>query len=553
MIVSQTASHRRCRPFGCRSVLVGALLLSPLGLVGQASSPQQALAAQRASSAQRAAMGPQPPTAQVEGGALEGMMIDGLKVFRGIPYAAPPVGNLRWKPPQPGPAWDGVLSATSFSPQCMQRPFAPGSPYSRPPRPSAEDCLYLNVVSGADEGELLPVMVWIHGGSWTRGTGADTWYQGTALAERGVVVVTINYRLGPLGFFAHPELSAESERGVSGNQGLLDQIAALEWVRENIRAFGGDPDRVTIFGESAGAWAVHTLVASPLAKGLFRAAIGESGGQFGSQIPLRDEEGPSAEGAGETFMEAAGVGSMAELRSLSAERLMEVWETRAGRDLPISANVDGHVLHHDLLETYKRGMQSDVPVLIGSNADEGSAFLPSAFLPKTVDMLRQRLSPFAGDRTDELIEVYGVSDDADAANAMRAAWRDQVFSLQMRTWARMTEAAGQNAYLYFFTRTPPGAGELGAFHGAEIPYVFGATDPQAAPQDEELSATMADYWTNFAKTGDPNGGGRPLWQPWNDVDRPYMELGDEVRLGNRLLDHELDFLERGIAPESSGG
>jgi para-nitrobenzyl esterase len=489
----------------------------------------------------------QAPTAQVHAGVVQGAMIDGLKVFRGVPYAAPPVGELRWRPPQPVEAWRGILHANSFSPQCLQRPFAPGSPYASAPRPASEDCLYLNITSGAADGEKLPVMVWIHGGSWTRGTGANDWYQGSALAERGVVVVTLNYRLGPFGFFAHPDLSAESDRGVSGNQGILDQIAALEWVRDNIEAFGGDPDRVTLFGESAGAWAVQTLVASPLAKGLFHGAIGESGGQFGAQVPLRADEARSAEGAGVSFAEAAGAVSLAELRNLSTARIMEVWASEAGRLLPISVNVDGYVLEHDIRETFSRKLHSDVPVLIGSNSDEATAFVPAAFRPKTVAALRQRLSPIAGDLTDDLLEVYGVVDDADAADAMLDAWRDQVFTVQMRMWARMTEAAGQNAYLYYFTRTPPGAEALGAYHAAEIRYVFGSLGSEATPVDEELSGVMADYWTNFARTGDPNGDGHVRWEPWNDVDRPFMELGDEVRTGTRLLDRQLDLLERAAA------
>jgi len=376
------------------------------------------------------------------------------------------------------------------------------------------------------------------------------------------VVVTINYRLGLFGFLAHPDLSAESEMAVSGNQGVRDQIAALEWVRENIAAFGGDPDRVTIFGESAGSWAVHALVASPLAKGLFHRAIGESGGQFGAQIPLRpdveaggDSENDtaatqtdtSAESAGEAFAEAAGATSIAELRNLSAERLMKVWGTPDGQKLPISINVDGHVLQYDVTETYARNLQSDVPVLIGSNSDEATAFIPQMALPATVDVLRQRLAPLAGDATEDLLEAYGVVEDEDAAGAMLAAWRDQVFTVQMRQWARATSDAGQRAYLYYFTRTPPGVGRLGAYHAAEIQYVFGSLGKDATPVDHALSSSMADYWTNFAKTGDPNGDGHVRWQAWEDLTRSYLELGDVVGAGTRLLERELDAIERALS------
>ena len=527
--IEHPRASRRWRTIRRPSFPIGALLLSPLLLAAA-----------------------QAPSARISDGMIQGLLVDGLEVFRGVPYAAPPVGDLRWSPPQPVDGWPGVLRANSFGPQCMQRPYASGSVWEAPPRPTSEDCLYLNIMSG--KGEQLPVMVWIHGGSWTRGTGASETYQGSALARRGVVVVTINYRLGPFGFFAHPGLSAESEMDVSGNQGILDQIAALEWVRDNIAAFRGDPDRVTIFGESAGSWAVHTLVASPLAKGLFHGAIGESGGQFGAQIPLRAEDGASvtedsasAERAGEVFADIAGAASIAELRSLSAERLMTVWGTTDGRKLPISVNVDGYVLEHDVTATFAQNLQSDVPVLIGSNSDEATAFLPPMALPRTVAVLRQRLSLLAGESTEDLLEAYGVVDDEDAAGAMLAAWRDQVFTVQMRRWARATAEAGQHAYLYYFTRKPPGVGRLGAYHSSEIRYVFGSLGENSTPLDHELSDTMANYWTNFAKTGDPNGDHHAQWKPWDNLTRSYMELGDKVGSGTRLLDRELDALERAFS------
>ena len=307
-------------------------------------------------------------------GNVDGVLVDGIRSYKGIPFAAPPVGDRRWRPPQPVEAWgQRTLRAHSFGPECMQTPYGAGSFFGGPPAPTAEDCLYLNVWTGADDAsERRPVMVWIHGGALTRGSGSTGIYDGTALAEKGAVVVTINYRLGPFGYLAHPLLSAESEHGSSGNYGVLDQVAALEWVRDNIAGFGGDPERVTIFGESAGSWSVNTLMATPLAAGLFHGAIGQSGGRFGPMMRLSEapEGGRSAEEIGAAFLGALGAETLDDMRRLSAASVLAGLETPAGRGFRTAENVDGWVLPTDVTTAFAEGTHNNVPVLVGFNADE---------------------------------------------------------------------------------------------------------------------------------------------------------------------------------------
>ncbi|HEU4388948.1 MAG TPA: carboxylesterase family protein, partial [Blastocatellia bacterium] len=281
---------------------------------------------------------------RVDGGTISGTASDGVRSYKGIPFAAPPVGDLRWKPPQPVVGWEGVRECTVFGPECPQAPYPAGSMYYTPPQKQSEDCLYLNVWTAANAGEKRPVMVWIHGGALTRGSGAHRTYDGTSFAKKGVVLVTVNYRLGPLGYLAHPDLSAESPNHSSGNYGVLDQIAALKWVKKNIAAFGGDPNRVTIFGESAGSWSVNVLVATPLSKGLFHRAIGESGGQFGPGMRLKEDRNnlPSAEKVGTAFAKAAGADSIKALRALPADKIVDVFNNDTeGKKFRTQPNVDG--------------------------------------------------------------------------------------------------------------------------------------------------------------------------------------------------------------------
>ncbi len=477
-----------------------------------------------------------PETITVDGGQISGTASDGVRVFKGIPFAAPPVGDLRWRAPQPVVAWSGVKNADTFGPQCVQQPYPAGSPYAMAPAPMGEDCLYLNVWSAAGAGDKRPVMVWIHGGAWTRGSGSTPTYDGAALAKKGVVVVTANYRLGPFGFLAHPELTAESPQHSSGNYAILDHVAALKWVQKNIAAFGGDPGRVTIFGESAGSWSVNVVQATPLAKGLFHRAIGESGGQFARNTRLAD-----AEKGGLALATAVGADSLKALRAVPAETLLAVQSFRTG------VNVDGWVLPDEVRTIFAQKKQSDVPVLVGSNANEWTTLSSPAQFPKTLDDFHKRIDAQFPGLAKEFDAVYPVKTDADIADAMLGLGRDQTFTLEMRTWARLVSAGGRQAFLYQFTHVPPGPNpRWGAYHASEIAYAFNnvGSRPWALATDRQLADQMSGYWVNFATSGDPDGKGLPKWTPYDAAAEPYLDLGDAVTLKNHLLKAQLDFLER---------
>ncbi|MFY9557575.1 MAG: carboxylesterase family protein [Blastocatellia bacterium] len=491
-------------------------------------------------------------TIKVDGGLISGTAADGVRSFKGIPFAAPPVGELRWKAPRQVIAWDGVRKCETFGPECPQAPYPAGSMYASPPQKQSEDCLYLNVWTAARAGEKRPVMVWIHGGALTRGSGANRVYDGAAFAKKGVVLVTINYRLGPLGYLAHPELTAESPNHSSGNYGVLDQIAALKWVQKNVAAFGGDARNVTIFGESAGSWSVNALVASPLAKGLFHRAIGESGGSFGPGAYLKEDKGrlPSAEKVGVAFAKAAGVDSIKALRAWPADKIIDVFNNDAeGRKFRTSPNVDGWVLPDEIRNIFAQGKQNDVPVIVGSNANEMTTLTTPASVPKTLEDYRKRVETLYGEATRDFDAVYPVKSADDVAAAYLTSLRDVTFTLPMRTWARMTATGRSKAYLYFFNHAPPNPNSkyLGAYHAGEIAYVFDNLNRQIAllqDVDHKLAETMSAYWVNFAKTGDPNGKGLPKWTAYNAKDEPYMDFGDVVHLRNHLLKEQLDFLEQ---------
>ena len=450
-----------------------------------------------------------PDAVRIDGGQISGTVEDGVRAFKGIPFAAPPVGALRWKAPQP----------------------------------TSEDCLYLNVWTTATAGAAhsapaMPVMVWIHGGAWTRGSGSSPTYDGAALAKRGVVVVTTNYRLGVFGFLAHPELTAESPQHASGNYAILDHVAALEWVHKNIAAFGGDPKRVTIFGESAGSWSVNVVQATPLARGLFERAIGESGGQFARVATLAE-----AEKDGAAFASTIGASSLAALRAVPAERLAAAPRFRTG------VNVDGYVLPDTVRALFSHDRENRVPVIVGSNANEWTTLSNPAQFPKTLESYRQYVDREFGDLSRDADTVYPVKSDADIPPAMLGIGRDRVFTLEMRTWARMVSASGQRAYLYQFTHVPPGprAADWGAYHASEISYVFGNLRNPAfkyTDADRRLSDEMSRYWVNFATSGDPNGAGLPKWTAYDPTAEPYLDLGDTVVIKNHLLKPQLDFLER---------
>jgi para-nitrobenzyl esterase len=500
-----------------------------------------------------------PNVVKIDGGQIAGVAADGVRVFKGIPFAAPPVGDLRWSPPQPVVAWTGVKKADTFGPQCVQLPYPTGSPYASmsAPAPMSEDCLYLNVWTAAGANEKRPVMVWIYGGGWTRGAASRGLYDGAALARKGVVVVTANYRLGSLGFLAHPELTAESPHHSSGNYAILDQVAALQWVRKNISAFGGDPTNVTIFGESAGSWSVNTLQATPLAKGLFQKAIGESGARFElnptfltPDFPLLTPTIGQAEHSGTGLAKAVGANSLKELRSVPAEKLVAVESFRS------SINVDGWVLPANVSTIFAQKKHSAVPVLVGSNANEWTTLSSPATFPKTLDDFHKRIEVQFPGLAKEFDDAYPVKSQADIADAILGLGRDNFFTLQMRTWARMATAGGK-AFLYQFTHVPPSprANEWGAFHASELEYVFGNLGKSFAfkytETDLKLSDAMSSYWVNFAKTGDPNGKGLPAWTAYDADAEPYLDLGDTVQLKHHLLKAKLDFLERAQEARSS--
>jgi para-nitrobenzyl esterase len=450
------------------------------------------------------------PGAAVEApsGRLEGSIgSDGLRVFLGIPYTAPPVGPLRWREPQPALPWQGTLRATSLAPACVQ-PASPWQPDADPPRQS-EDCLYLNIWAPAEGAEKLPVMVWFHGGGLMVGSATDGFASGEHLARKGAVVVTVNYRLGPLGFLVLRELSEESSHGTSGNYGLLDQIQALKWVRDNIAAFGGDPGNVTVFGFSAGSTSINALQSSPLARGLFHRAIGQSTAQM---IPAAGiwqlRTFAEAEAYGEDYKRALGVGTVDELRSLPAEALVEpphkFWLIEGDRS----------VLPDEVYDTFAEGEQTPVPVLAGATANEETTLATAAML----NWLRPR-SP-----ADEAAfnELYG----AEGALANRSV--NDVILWQMREWVRLNQQRQPNSYLYYFTHHTPRPSpqkQLGAYHGAELPYAFGTLashDWDWTDEDRRLANIVSGYWVNFARTGNPNGPGLPYWPAYTD--EQVMEL-----------------------------
>lgn len=455
---------------------------------------------------------------KIENGMVQGTVEDGLRVYRGIPFAAPPVNELRWKAPQPTQKWKGVLPADKFGPASIQN-----NPAMTNLPPPSEDCLYLNVWTPAkSDKDRLAVMVWIHGGGFMAGATSEQLYHSEHIAKRGVVVVTIGYRLGIQGFMAHPALSAENDKKVSGNYGLLDMIEGLKWVQQNISAFGGDPGKVTIFGESAGGIAVSMLCASPLAKGLFHGAISQSGGSFG---PVRANGGPGenvqsladAEKAGKEWAIKEGATTAAELRKLPADKLIISWPAQ-GNGWPV---MDGWVIPDDQYRLYEAGKYNDTPVLVGYNSDEGASFPAEPTSEAYVKYTKERYGRFA----ERLLELYPPGKDKPTKTA-RDLMRDTAFGWHTWTWARLQTKTGKSkTFLYYFDHHPeypldsPKAG-FGAAHSDEMPLVFHQFGLPGRPAKNDIDVAMSEmiisYWTNFAKYGDPNGKGLPVWPAYSD-------------------------------------
>lgn len=463
---------------------------------------------------------------QVRQGELEGRRQDGVVRYLGIPYAAAPVGERRWRPPQPAAPWSGTLQAERFAPNCQQAP-APRALRAWTAEyliegPIDEDCLYLNVWAPERQAaQALPVLVWIHGGGFSSGGASVPVYDGAGLAARGMVVVTINYRLGVYGFLSHPALREEDPAGAGGNYGLLDQVAALRWVRENIAAFGGDPERVTLAGQSAGAASVHHLLASPLARGLFQRAIAESGSGMGLAVP----DGAASDAIGERLMARAGVRGLAALRRLPAAEL-----ERAAAGLSFRPSVDGALLP-DAAHVGRN--TNDVPVLMGLTADEGSSMSPTygqATPAGFAATLRRRYGPLA----PAFARLYPAATEASARESAKQLERDRGLAT---TWLWATQrlaASRQPVYLYYFTHVEPGpeAQRYGAFHSSEIPYVFGTLDKAERPYnaaDRALSASVGAYWANWIGAGDPNGPGLPAWPRFDPAAPRMLEIGARSR------------------------
>jgi para-nitrobenzyl esterase len=519
-----------------------------------------------------------PEQVRIDTGLLAGTVGTGqpsVREFKGIPFAAAPLGENRWRAPQPAAKWEGVRKADAFGAPCAAggaggrggagrgggRGAAPGgataaSPAQTPPAAAApqappreparsEDCLYANVwTSASGPNEKRPVMVWIYGGGFTGGSGGQTWYDGENLAAKGPVIVTFNYRLGSLGFFAHPDLAKEAGHPGSGNYGMMDAIAMLQWVKRNIAAFGGDPGNVTVAGESAGAIMVGALVGSPQAKGLFTRAIAESGGWMGLTMG-RMQQASTAEANGVKAMQALGVSTIAELRAKPITEL----------NIPGGAAlvVDGYLIPEDLSYTFQAGKQNAVDVLTGSNKDEANFGLCGAGgrgggAGLTADAFRTNAQRRFGDTADAYVKLYGLTSDADAQPAAHVACADEI-NWNMRQWAAAQASKGKKAYTYFFTRIQTVNGQpspQGATHTSEISFAWNNPKGQASQTwndiDLKLADQMSSYWVNFMTKGDPNGSGLPRWPEYKDLSKGrVMVLGDTPEVESTIPATKLTF------------
>jgi para-nitrobenzyl esterase len=475
------------------------------------------------------------PIVKIDSGAIQGAAVDELTVYRGVPFAAAPIGDLRWRAPLSVEPWTGVLPATQFKPSCMQPAMAiPGLETG----PISEDCLYLNVWVPRKTAEQRPVMVYLHGGGGMVGSASSRLYWGDELARHGVITVNLSYRLGILGWLAHPDLTREASYGASGNYAVLDMIAGLHWIQRNIAAFGGDPNNVTLFGQSAGAFNASRLMTSPLAEGLFHKVIGQSGGDFypagtrGGNVTLAD-----AERSGVEFAASLGGASIEDLRKMPADKILATPLPKSQTRLPI---IDGYVAIADNQSLYKQGKQAKIPILVGYNEREGEALLdplapaPPTTVPEVLKFIEQSYGEYAA----RVLEMYPVRTQTEALESFVRLNGERAINWNTATWARLHVATGaSDVYFYYFRKRPPFGPfrRVGAAHGTELPYVFGAIPrwmrwftqwPWRARQDLQLTRQIPAYWTNFAKTGDPNAQGLPEWPSYKASLRA-LHFGDE--------------------------
>ena len=476
----------------------------------------------------------QSPVVRAPAGDVRGTAQGDLRVFKGLPYAQPPIGGLRWRAPRPLPRWSQVREATSFGPACVQPQGGPASVYSpATPMPNSEDCLTLNIWAPA-HADKAPVFFWIHGGALLTGSSREPMYDGAKLAARGIVVVSINYRLGVLGWLAHPALSAESPAKVSGNYGLLDQIAALTWVRRNIAAFGGDPAQVTIAGESAGGLSAMYLMESPLARGLFARAIAQSAYMISMPELRRAAFGmPSGEGAGQMLAAGLHVPDLATLRGMDAQAITD--QAARGGFAPFGV-VDGAVLPEQMVDAFDAGRQAPVPILTGFNQGEiRSLTVLAPHAPASAAAYEQTIRARYGDLADGFLRLYP---PADYRESILATTRDALYGWTAERLARRQAALGQRAYVYLFDHGYPAMDKAGlhAFHASELPFVFGTTmgTPPRWPQipdtpgDRALSEAMIGYWSSFAAGGEPRAAGAPAWPAFGSDGR-FMHFADVAR------------------------
>ena len=499
-------------------------------------------------------------TVSVEQGLVEGIQSPfkhssgpPVTVFRGLPYAQPPVGDLRWRPPVVPASWQGARKADTFANSCYQPQHTSTFVWRREAFAVSEDCLYLNIWT-ADTTKKQPVMVWFHGGAHTSGQGHSLIFDGTELAGQGVVLITINYRLGPFGFLAHPLLAGESNHGSAGNYGLLDKIAALQWIRSNAEAFGGDPTNVTIFGQSAGSQSVCALMASPLARGLFHKAIGQSAACVNT-IPTQDMDGYER---GKKLVSALKANTLGALREASAKAILAASELTQWAD-ESRITVDGWVLPELPANTFRAGRQAPVPLLLGFLANEGVELFP-VDTALTEDELNNFLSMLGGDDAQELKGLYAIP-GATPGEVQHAVATDYFMAFGVRRWAQYQQAIDQPTFLYFMNHIPPafhlympeppelslpgGPRSGGAYHSGDLALVFGNTDKVGfdwTEIDRKVSKNMMRYWINFATSGNPNGDRVPLWPAFDTTLQNTQVLNDAPMTVQGVRRRQLDIM-----------